>query len=198
MLGNDRLRNGQHAEEFRTEDFKRLSEQIWSADLVDAALRFGGLDRPRVFLGSCSKAHDLASAIRWYVESLGFKVIYWKSDFEPGQVILDEIRAASFSCKYAMFLLTPDDQIAGDDPTWVPRDNVVFEAGYFINALGKERTLIIVQEGTKVLADYGGHISIPLSKKADVSSIAPDLRRFLSSDLPQRNAASGQSNAATG
>jgi predicted nucleotide-binding protein len=106
-------------------------------------------DRPRVFLGSCSKAHDLASAIRWYVESLGFKVIYWKSDFEPGQVILDEIRAASFSCKYAMFLLTPDDQIAGDDPTWVPRDNVVFEAGYFINALGKERTLIIVQEGRR-------------------------------------------------
>jgi len=188
MLGNGR----------DTEDFMRLSDEIWNADLVDSALRFGGLDRPRVFLGSCGKAHDIASAIRAYVESLGFNVTYWKSDFEPGEVILDEIRAASFSCKYAIFLLTPDDQIVGDDPQWVPRDNVVFEVGFFINAIGKERTLILVQEGTKVLADYGGHIYIPFSEERDVSSIAPELRRFLSSDLPQGDAANGHPNATTG
>ena len=164
-------------------DLDRLADEIWNPNLVDAAFRFGGLDRPRIFLGSSGKAKAIAVAIRDYLESLGFNIIYWETDFEPSQVILDELRAASFSCKYAIFLLTPDDQIAGEKPRWVPRDNVVFEVGYFINALGKEKTRVIVQEGVSVLADYGGHIYIPLPRTADVSAIKERLREFLSSDI---------------
>ena len=169
-----------------TEDFRRLSERMWHDDLIDVAFRFGGLDRTRVFLGSCGKAHNIASKIKEYVESLGFNVIFWKTDFEPGRVILDEICEASFSCKYAIFLLTPDDQIAGEQVRWVPRDNVVFEVGYFINALGVKRTLVIVREGTKVLADYGGHIYVSLPDKPGISSIKAELRKLLSSDLPEQ------------
>jgi hypothetical protein len=167
-----------------TEDFKRLSDPMWHDRLIDAAFRFGGLDRTRVFLGSCGKAHDTASKIKKYVEDLGFNVVFWEEDFEPGKVILDEIREASFSCKYAMLLLTPDDPIQGEQVRWIPRDNVVFELGYFINALGVERTLVIVHK-TKVLVDYSGYIYVSLPDDANISSIEKDLRRFLSSDLPQ-------------
>ena len=173
MLGNIR----------DTEDLDSLSDEIWNPDLVDAAFRFGGLDRPRIFLGSCGKAKDIAGAIHEYVESLGFNVIYWETEFQPTRVILDELSAASFSCKYAIFLLTPDDQITGDEPRWVPRDNVIFEVGYFINALGKKRTAVIVQDGVTVLADYGGHIYIPLPRTGDISGIKIILRKFLASDI---------------
>jgi predicted nucleotide-binding protein len=58
-----------------------------------------------------------------------------------------------------------------------PRDNVIFEAGYFMSAHGKDRTIIIVQEGAKVLADYSGHIFIPLQNPNDISSIKGALNK---------------------
>ena len=82
-----------------------------------------------------------------------------------------------------MFLLTPDDEIAGDNSRWVPRDNVIFEVGYFINALGKHRTAVIVQKPVDVLADYGGHIYYQLPETGDISAIELQLREFLSADL---------------
>jgi predicted nucleotide-binding protein len=38
----------------------------------------------------------------------------------------------------------------------VPRDNVLFEAGYFIQAKGKDRVLIVREAGAKMPADLGG------------------------------------------
>lgn len=166
-----------------TSDFKRLSDEIWRDDLIDAAFRFGGLDSTRVFLGSCGRAHATASKIKKYVETLGLNVIFWEDDFEPGRFILDEIREASFSCKYAILLLTKDDQIGGEQARWVPRDNVVFEVGYFINAFGMDRTRVIVENGTKVLADYGGIIYVSLPDITDISTIKGNLRKFLYADL---------------
>ncbi|MGQ0649337.1 MAG: TIR domain-containing protein [Gemmatimonadaceae bacterium] len=166
-----------------SDDFQRLSDEVWHADLLDAAFRFGGLDQPRVFLGSSGKARETALKLKECIESLGFNVLYWETGFESGRVILDQIQAASFSCKYAVLLLTPDEQIAGETSRWLPRDNVLFELGYFISALGADCVRAIVQEGTTVLADYGGHIYISLKREAAVSSIENDLRRFLSADL---------------
>jgi len=175
-----------------TDDFSKLSDQTWDEELIDAAFRFGGLDRPGIFLGSSGKADRIASAIKSVLDDMGFRVTYWKTDFESGQVILDQLRQASFSCKYAILLLTPDESFAGNVSRRVPSGNVLFELGYFINALGKERTRAIVQQGTEVLADYGGHIFIPLPTEADVSAIEPELQKFLSSDLPQQNAVTGR------
>jgi predicted nucleotide-binding protein len=106
---------------------------------------------------------------------MGFRVTYWKTGFESGQVILDQLLEASFSCKYAILLLTPDEELARDASRRVPSANVSFELGFFINALGKERTRAIVQEGTEVLADYGGHIFISLPKA--IRSIGPSKRK---------------------
>jgi predicted nucleotide-binding protein len=167
-----------------SKDFNRLADEIWKPALVDAAFRFGGLDRPRIFLGYSGKAEEIAKAIHRYVESLGLRVIDWKTDFEPTKGILDELRAASFSCKYAIFLLTPDDQITvGNKSRWVPRDNVLFEVGYFINALGLNRTAVVVQDPVDVLADYRGHIYIQLPETGDISAIKIKLQQFLSSDI---------------
>src|SRR5262245_56091732 len=48
-----------------------------------------------------------------YLQRLGCEVCFWSRDFQMGRVILDEIRAASFACKYAIVLLTPDDRMSG-------------------------------------------------------------------------------------
>ncbi|MEO5775307.1 MAG: TIR domain-containing protein [Flavobacterium sp.] len=64
-----------------------------------------------------------------------------------------------------------------------PRDNVIFEAGYFMKAKGKERILIIQEEGTKMPADIGGNIYLPLKKRNDISTITADIQYFLENRL---------------
>lgn len=117
---------------------------------------------------------------------LGLAVEDWAkaTDFQTGNVILSEIQAAAQFSKYGVFLFTPDDEMkSGSETQMVPRDNVVFEAGYFISSHGPERTLIIVEEGTRVPADYGGYIYASLRDKNDISSIKDQLRNVFKEDL---------------
>jgi hypothetical protein len=166
--------------------FQRLADPVWSPAVIDAVLQFGGLNRPRVFLASSGEesAKAIAQGIKEFLERLGCDVIFWSEDFRPGQVILDEIRAAAFACKYAVILLTPDDRLAGEPPRWLPRGNVVFELGHFLNALGTDRTVVIHQKGAEVPADYGGYIFASFTGLADLVDVHESLRKKLLQDLP--------------
>ena len=155
--------------------FSLLANDVWNPGLIDIVFDLGGLSGDRVFFGYCSKASSTAGSIETYLESLGLKVINWATDFTSGKVILDEIHAAVSSCKYGVFLFTPDDFQGEGEKQRAPRDNVIFEAGYFMSARGRERTIIIVQEGAKVLADYSGHIYIFLKDPSDISTIESQL-----------------------
>lgn len=158
-------------------DFAKLADEIWSDDMVDAAFRFGGLDRPRMFLGSSSRAKQTALRIKAAAESIGLRVDYWE-DFETGQNILDQLTQASHDCQYAVLLLTPDEPIIGDEARRLPRSNVLFELGFFLNALGKKRTWALVQRGTDMPSDYGGVAYIELAESPDDASISAAVERI--------------------
>jgi predicted nucleotide-binding protein len=54
-------------------------------------------------------------------------------------------------------VLTKGDDLGHTD--WsVPRDNVVFEVGYFSALKGERKVLIIREAGLKMPADLGGNI----------------------------------------
>ncbi len=62
------------------------------------------------------------------------------------------------TCSYAIALFTADDKVttkAGEE-YWQPRPNVIFETGWFVGRLGKERVLILLQEGVKIYSDFDG------------------------------------------
>jgi Predicted nucleotide-binding protein containing TIR-like domain len=79
--------------------------------------------------------------------------------------------------------LSEDDPLEGTSGGAAPRDNVVFEAGYFMSAKGPERCLIVRHGEAKMPADVGGAIYVPLSKTADVSSIEGRLSDFVAQNL---------------
>lgn len=141
------------------------------------------LERRRdVFLGYCGAASDLARELLTFLEEdVGATVLDWQRDFMPGRSILEEIEEARLRCTTGVFLFTRDDALT--DPTFgneaSPRDNVVFEAGYFASAKGKQRVLIIRESGTKMPADLGGDIYASLEKRTDLSGVERTLRRFL-------------------
>jgi Predicted nucleotide-binding protein containing TIR-like domain len=139
---------------------------------------------PDVFLGYCSSAKDTANSIMLYLErDLKLKVLEYSTDFTPGRSILEEIGKATRISPCGIFLFTKDDQFMGSEGHAAPRDNVIFEAGYFMHAKGKEQVLIIREEGAKMPADLGGVIYILLKDRNDVSSIHTQLRHFLENRL---------------
>jgi hypothetical protein len=136
-------------------------------------------ERHDVFLGYCSKARDTANSINLFLTKLGVSILDW-ADFTAGGNILDEIERASAICSSGIFLFTQDDlldEAPGDRAA--PRDNVVFEAGYFTLAKGRERVLIVREQGTRMPADVGGNIYLPLANRRDISTIESQLRSFV-------------------
>jgi hypothetical protein len=144
---------------------------IWKRDVTE---------RKDVFLGYCNKARAVAQEIYIFLtNNLQLTVHDWAMDFYSGGTILEEIERAERLCTCGLFLFTADDPIEG--PTLeraAPRDNVIFEAGYFLNAKGKERTLIILEDGTKMPADLGGNIYLRLGNDRNVALLHEQLRKF--------------------
>ncbi|HEX8107037.1 MAG TPA: nucleotide-binding protein [Kofleriaceae bacterium] len=157
-----------HTDEFR------VPFQYWT-ELLE--------QRRDVFLGYCSRSEQTAAAIKDYLICLGTKVLDWQTDFLPGRTILDQIEQAAARSVGGIFLFTNDDDLAevpGQEPQAVPRDNVVFEAGYFIGLKGKRNVLIVREHGSKMPADLGGDIYAPLLDKTNIKPIKKTLAAFLS------------------
>jgi hypothetical protein len=138
--------------------------------------------RRDIFLGYCGTSHRRAKQLKSFLKrDLGATVLDWKTDFKPGRTILHQIEEAATRCSAGIFLFTGDDQVTdkGGTEKAVPRDNVVFEAGYFINAKGKDRVLIIREKNAKMPADLGGDIYAPLTSKTNIKSIKNTARQFM-------------------
>lgn len=149
---------------------------IWKRDVSE---------RKDVFLGYCSKAKPVAQEIYIFLtNTLQVSVHDWAMDFHSGGTILEEVERAERLCTCGIFLFTADDQLDGpNSERAAPRDNVIFEAGYFVNAKGKERTLIIREDGAKMPADLGGNIYLRLGTDRNVANLHEQLRRFLAERL---------------
>jgi hypothetical protein len=134
--------------------------------------------RRDVFLGYCGKSRGVASNIKRYLkDDLGVTVLDWQDDFPPAGSILENIQDAASRCTGGVFLFTKDD-VLGEDAGAAPRDNVVFEAGYFAHAKGKEKTLIVLEKGAKMPADLGGDSYAYLEDRSNIEPLERLLRRF--------------------
>lgn len=155
-----------HCEEFRV-PFKYWTEQLE--------------ERRDVFLGYCSRSDATAQEIKRYLLALGAKVLDWETDFIPGRTILEQIEQAAARSIGGIFLFTKDDDLAQETGAAVaaPRDNVVFEAGYFIGVKGKRNVLIIRESGSKMPADLGGDIYAALPDRASIKPIERTIKAFV-------------------
>lgn len=141
-------------------------------------------NRYQVFLGYSGEAKVLANSIVAFLTGrMNLRVKEYRANFVQGGTILEEIENAVNTCQCGIFLFTSSDKLENNESQASPRDNVIFKAGYFMKAKGKERILIIREEGTKMPADIGGNIYLPLNNRNDISSITADIQYFLENRL---------------
>jgi predicted nucleotide-binding protein with TIR-like domain len=139
-------------------------------------------DRRDVFLGYSGKSVATARKIKRLLEKAGATVLDWK-EFARASTIFEQIEEAARRCSGGVFLFTRDDRLVKGKAAAAPRDNVVFEAGYFAHAKGNDRVMIVQQEGAKMPSDLGGKIYEKLESRIDVSTLEEPLRRFVETNL---------------
>jgi predicted nucleotide-binding protein with TIR-like domain len=135
--------------------------------------------RRDVFIGYSTKARSIAERVTAYLQSdLKVSVMDWAVDFDPGASILERLREAAERCHSGIFIFSRDDRLADGAAAAAPRDNVVFEAGYFMNSKGPRRVLIVLERGAKMPADVGGNIYADLIDRENIDSIRVSLGKF--------------------
>jgi len=141
--------------------------------------------RKHVFLGYSAKSIRTARALKSFlVEKLGLSVLDWH-EFEPSGTVMQNIEEAERLCRWGLFLFMADDMLDGaDGQQAVPRDNVIYEAGYFAGAKHQSSTIVVRERTAKVPTDLSGMIYLELKSRSDIAAIEPRLARYFSSKLP--------------
>ena len=98
-----------------------------------------------IFFGSSGKYQHVAKRIADRVAGNEIKVRGWweRSVFPIGETTIESIERVRYRADSALLFLTPDDEIVQrGHHTLAARDNVIFEAGFFISRFGRRGRLL--------------------------------------------------------
>jgi CRP/FNR family transcriptional regulator, cyclic AMP receptor protein len=104
---------------------------------------------PIVFIGSSSESRPIVEAMQFELANDPFIVRAWTSRvFGPSHFPIDDLKTQLDESDFAVLVIGPDDKVTSRGTKFVaPRDNVIFELGLFMGALGRERTFIVQESG---------------------------------------------------
>jgi len=104
-----------------------------------------------------------------FLMQLGLSPIILHEQPNKSRTIIEKF-AAYADVAFAVVLLTPDD-IGGvaassmDQMSPRARQNVIFELGYFIGRLGREKVCALYKGGVDILSDYKGVLYVPFDDR---------------------------------
>lgn len=107
--------------------------------------------KPRLFIASSVETLPVAEAVNVNLDH-DFEVTIWKNGtFKLSSSTIDDLVEKSSSVDFALFIFAPDD-IASirSRKEHVVRDNVIFEMGLFVGAIGKSRSFILKPRDTEM------------------------------------------------
>lgn len=116
--------------------------------------------KPRIFVGSSSEGKEVARALQYGLDDVAEVVIWDQGIFSPSKFALQSLIEEMRSFDYALFAFTQDDYVISRNKSiFAPRDNVIFEAGLFMGAIGSERVFMVAEkldDPTKIPSDLHG------------------------------------------
>ena len=115
--------------------------------------------RPAVFVGSSSETLRIAQTIQYNLDRFCEVELWTQGVFPLTRGTLESLVAAAPRFDFAIFVLTADDLSVSrgiEAPTL--RDNVLFELGLFVGALGRDRTFMVYDRNNppKLPSDLAG------------------------------------------
>lgn len=106
--------------------------------------------KPKIFIGSSSESLNVAEAINVILDH-EIEVTIWRNGFDLSQITIESLILKANTTDFALFVFSPDDiTLIRQQEKQVVRDNVLFELGLFIGAIGKERCFILKPRGEEL------------------------------------------------
>jgi|GEM_PF-1965476 len=101
---------------------------------------------PKAFVGSSSESLNIAYEIQAQLDGTAI-VQPWKGLIGLGAYVLDALMELIHDYDFGIFVFAADDMVEIRGENYLAaRDNVILEAGLFLERLGRKRTLLVVQE----------------------------------------------------
>lgn len=157
-------------------DFTRIANRhphLWRELAIEISRRFAQRlndviprnERPSVFIGSSREALPIAECIRDGIAGDRGVRIWSEGVFGASDTTIESLEEVVRSADFGVIIMSPDDEtISRGVSSPAPRDNVVFELGLFMGAIGRKRSFIVRQRGQlKVLSDLLGVTPISYS-----------------------------------
>lgn len=107
--------------------------------------------KPRIFIASSVESLPIAEAATVNLDR-EFEVSPWPAGtFKLSSTAVDDLTIKASSVDFALFVFSPEDLVViRNKAEHVARDNVVFELGLFIGAIGRERCFILKPRGQEL------------------------------------------------
>jgi predicted nucleotide-binding protein len=117
-------------------------------------------------------------AVARFIEKLGFEAIILHERSNKGRTIITKFREEAAGVGFAIVLMMPDDVgKAKSDADLIPRarQNVIFELGFFIGALGPDHVAALVKGDIELPSDYEGVVYTSMDKEDWRTKLAKEL-----------------------
>ena len=108
--------------------------------------------RPELFIGCSTESLPIARAIQSALDYDPMVVKVWTDDtFQASRFPIESLERELEHIDFAVLVLSPDDvTVSRDTMSDAPRDNVIFELGLFMGALGHSRTFLVYPRDVNV------------------------------------------------
>jgi hypothetical protein len=132
--------------------------------------------KPRLFIGSSTERLPIARELRKMLDNDAEATVWDEApEFGLGKSILGGLLKAVTMYDFALFVFGQDDATMIGSQASSVRDNVIFELGLLMGAIGEERALWLSPEGAKApkpLTDLGGIVHLTFNEPDDLSDTA--------------------------
>ena len=101
----------------------------------------------KVFVASSTESEQIArqilSSLQTQLEDRAI-VELWRDKFAVSETAIESLETIANEADFAVLLMTPDDlTVSRQIESAAPRDNLIFEAGLFVGALGRHRSFLV-------------------------------------------------------
>ena len=145
-------------------------------------------NRPEIFIGSSTEAIQIARFLRKSLQKIGEVHIWSKGVFGLGRNTLDELIRMSRQVDFAVFVFSADDKVITRHKGYASaRDNVIFELGLFIGAIGNIEPIFCVKKSILLsspaiwlalrMSSYSN--SSPENLEADIDTVSLDIEQSI-------------------
>jgi predicted nucleotide-binding protein len=133
------------------------------------------LNKPKaeIFIGCSVEGLTEAKIIQMELAHSANTVIWSQGVFGLSRGTLETLVEKARSFTHAILVLTPDDMlIHRADEVTAARDNVLFELGLFMGALGRERTFVVTEKSVRLPTDLAWIATVSFQRSEGVNLVA--------------------------